>query len=154
MKDLFRQDLIFFEEVKTKEELFYSIGKKLLEKNLVNQGYSEAVLEREMEFPTGLDLSVVKTGSPNVAIPHTEVHYCNWKGIVVVCLKEAITFHNMISPDKTIPVKYAFFILNNEKHSQTNLLSSLMSFFTSQDKLSSLEELKTSEEIYQVIASW
>lgn len=153
VRDLFQKDLIFFEDAKTKDELFRLVGGKLLEKKLVNPGYIEAITERESKFPTGLDLGVVKAGSPNVAIPHTEVNYCNWKGIVVVRLKEEITFNNMISPDKGIPVKYAFFILNNEKNSQTNLLSYLMSFFTAEDKMSRLDSLETSEEVYQFIVS-
>ncbi|MCL1632780.1 PTS sugar transporter subunit IIA [Sporolactobacillus sp. CPB3-1] len=148
---LFDPDLIFFEDASSFEELFQSVGGKLLEKKLVNPGYIEAMTEREKNFPTGLDLSVVNPDSLSVAIPHTEVEYCNWKGVVVARLKEPIAFHNMISPDKTVPVKYAFFILNNEKNSQTNLLSYLMGFFTSGDKVSELDSLNTKEEIYQFI---
>ncbi|GGL61605.1 PTS sugar transporter subunit IIA [Sporolactobacillus putidus] len=153
IQDLFREDLIFFEDVLSKEELFKSIGKKLLQKNLVNQGYIDAITERESKYPTGLDLSVVKAGSSNVAIPHTEVNYCNWKGIVIARLKEEVIFHDMISPDKSIPVRYAFFILNNEKNSQTNILSYLMSFFTAGDKMSRLDSLETGKEIYEFVVS-
>ncbi|WP_100487247.1 PTS sugar transporter subunit IIA [Sporolactobacillus pectinivorans] len=153
IQELFREDLIFFEDVNSKEELFKSVGEKLLQKNLVNPGYIEALTERENNYPTGLDLSVVKAGTSNVAIPHTEVNYCNWKGLVVARLKEEVTFHNMIAPDKSIPVRYAFFILNNEKDNQTNILSHLMSFFTAEDRISHLDSLKTGKEIYDFIIS-
>ncbi|MDD9150649.1 PTS sugar transporter subunit IIA [Sporolactobacillus sp. CQH2019] len=153
IQSLFREDLVFFENVKSKEALFQSVGEKLLQKNLVNQGYIEAITERENKYPTGLDLGVVKAGSSNVAIPHTEVDYCNWKGIVIARLEEEVIFHNMIAPDKSIAVRYAFFILNNEKNSQTNILSHLMSFFTAEDKMSRLDSLKTGREIYQFVVS-
>ncbi|MCO7124631.1 PTS sugar transporter subunit IIA [Sporolactobacillus shoreicorticis] len=150
---LFDPDLIFFEDVSSFEELFQSVGSKLLEKKRVNPGYIEAMTEREKKFPTGLDLSVVNPDSLSVAIPHTEVDFCNWKGVAVARLEKPIEFHNMISPDKTVPVKYAFFILNDEKNSQTNLLSYLMGFFTTGDKVSQLNTLKTKEEIYQFITN-
>ncbi|MDF2911300.1 MAG: hypothetical protein K0Q56_2181 [Sporolactobacillus laevolacticus] len=150
-ENLFDPDLIYFEDVSSFEELFKSIGEKLLAKKLVNAGYIEAMTEREKKFPTGLDLSIVNPNSLSVAIPHTEVEYCNWKGVVVARLKEPISFHNMIAPDKSVPVKYAFFILNNEKNSQTNLLSYLMEFFTSGDKVTELDKFKSKEEVYKFI---
>lgn len=152
IQSLFDQDLIFFENVSSQQELFRSIGNQLLAKKLVNPGYIEAIIEREQNFPTGLDLSVIRSDSPNVAIPHTEVEYCNWKGIVVVRLEQPIMFCSMIAPDKKILVSDAFFILNNEKNSQTNLLSYLMDFFTSKDKLSKLDKLENKSAIYQLIS--
>lgn len=153
VQNLFRSDLIFFEEATSKEELFHSIGKQLLEKEAVNEGYAAAVAEREASYPTGLDLRVVHPGSLNVAIPHTEVSFCNIKGIAVARLNEPIEFCNMIAPDKVIPVKYAFFILNNEKTSQTNLLSVLMGFFTSGDRVTGMDATKTKEELFDYIIS-
>lgn len=150
---LFRRDLIFFEDIKTQKDLFRSVGEKLLKKKLVRPGYIEAIIDRENQFPTGLDLSVVYPGSLNVAIPHTETEFCNWKGIAVARLSEPIDFHNMIAPQKSIPVKFAFFILNNEKNSQTNLLSYLMDLLTSRVRISDLDKLGTQKDIYTFLMS-
>lgn len=152
-QQLFDKDLIFFEEASDTEELFKSIGQKLFDRGLVKEGYVTSLAEREKNFPTGLDLSVVGNNTPNVAIPHTEVEFCNWKGIAVAILKNPIDFRNMIAPSKHIDVRFAFFILNNEKNSQTNLLSYLMSFFTQDDKVSKLSEMTDSEEIFQYLNS-
>lgn len=148
---LFREDLIFFENAINKEELFNHIGSKLLEKELVKPSYIDAIKKREENYPTGIDLSVVGAGIPNVAIPHTEVEHCNASQIVVVKLNKEITFKNMIDPEKDLNVQFAFFILNSQKSAQTSILSNLMEFFTKDNNVYHLTQLKTAEEIYQYI---
>lgn len=151
MNQLFDRQLIFFGNASTQKELFQDVGEKLLQNGLVKPKYIEAIMERERNFPTGLDLSVVGEDVPNVAIPHTEVEYCNAEQVVVVKLTEGITFHNMIAPDKELKVKYAFFILNNQKKGQTDILSNLMGFFTQDQNVKVLDTLNSSEEIYQFL---
>ena len=91
--NLFREDLIFFENATSQEELFQHIGSKLLEKELVKPSYIDAIKEREKNYPTGIDLSVVGADVPNVAIPHTEVEHCNASQIVVAKLNNDIIFN-------------------------------------------------------------
>ncbi|WP_018662698.1 PTS sugar transporter subunit IIA [Heyndrickxia acidiproducens] len=153
LNQLFKQDLILFESVSTQRELFENVGAKLLEMGLVKPAYTNALIERESHYPTGLDLSVVGENTPNVAIPHTETEYCNAEQVVIVKLENEVPFYNMISPDKKLNVKFAFFILNHQKKAQTNILSSLMEFFTQDGNVSSLNQLNSKEEIFQFIQS-
>lgn len=149
--NLFREDLVFFENAKTREELFNNIGTKLVEMELVKPTFIPAIKEREKNYPTGLDLGVVGTDTPNVAIPHTEAEHCNADQIVVVKLLHDIQFNNMISPDKIINVRFAFFILNSQKSEQPEILSNLMGFFTQGQNMKKLDQLKTPSEVYQYI---
>lgn len=151
ISNLFKEELIFFEGAKTKEELFSNIGSRLLEMELVKPSYIDAIKEREKEYPTGLDLSVVEANIPNVAIPHTETEHCNADQIIVVKLTNGVTFNNMISPDKELNVRFAFFILNSQKSAQTGILSNLMEFFTQDNNVPNLNELETTQEVYQYI---
>lgn len=151
MTQLFDRNLIFFENVSTQQGLFNSVGNKLLQRGLVKPKYVEAIIEREKNFPTGLDLSILGDDVPNVAIPHTEVEYCNIEQIIVVKLNEKIPFHNMIAPDKELDVKFSFFILNNKKTEQTGILSNLMGFFTKDNNMKILNSLNSNEEIYQFL---
>ncbi|NMM65336.1 PTS sugar transporter subunit IIA [Clostridium sp. P21] len=148
---LFRKDLVFIEDAKDSSGIFTKIGKKLLEKGLVNEEFVQAVISREKDYPTGLDLSVVGEGIPNVAIPHTESEYCKAKNVVVVKLNDEIEFNNMISPDNKLKVKFLFMILNNEKEAQSNILSHLMEFFTQNDNVKKLCEISDPGEIYKYI---
>ncbi|WP_342399921.1 PTS sugar transporter subunit IIA [Weizmannia sp. FSL W8-0676] len=59
LNELFNEKLIFFENVTTQRELFESVGSRLLEKGLVKPEYTNALIEREAHFPTGLDLSIM-----------------------------------------------------------------------------------------------
>lgn len=151
LASLFSEDLVFIENAKTQHEIFTTIGERLLEKGIVNDGFINAIISREENYPTGLDLSPVSDEISSVAIPHTEVEYCNSKHVVVVKLNENILFHNMISPDQEIFVKYLFFIINNDAKNQTNVLSGLMSFITDVESMKVLETLTTEKEIYNYL---
>jgi galactose PTS system EIIA component len=149
--ELFDKDLIFVEEAGTKEELFRKVGRKLLDRNLVKEGFIDAIIDREAHYPTGLDLSVVGENVPNVAIPHTEAQYCRSTKIVIVKLKNELPFCNMIAPKCQLSVRFLFMILNHRKESQTNLLSDLMSFLT--QNIKALDRLETADEIYRFVVS-
>lgn len=153
ISELLNKELIFFENAESREEILRKIGRKLLENGLVKEGFIESIVKREEKYPTGIDLSVVGENLPNVAIPHSEPEYSNCKKLVVVKLEKDIKFKNLIDPSKELKVKYLFFILNNEKSTQTNILSHLMSFFTQENKMKGLENLKTKDEVYQYLIS-
>ncbi|MGG1481253.1 PTS sugar transporter subunit IIA [Bacillus smithii] len=153
IRELLNKELIFFENADNKEEILRKMGRKLLENGLVKEGFIESIVKREEKYPTGIDLSVVGEDLPNVAIPHSEPEYSNCKKLVVVKLEKDIKFKNMIDPSKELKVKYLFFILNNEKSNQTNILSHLMSFLTQESKMKGLDNLKTKDEVYQYLIS-
>lgn len=151
LASLFSEDLVFIENAKTQEEIFTTIGKRLLDRGIVNEGFTKAIMEREENYPTGLDLSPVSDEIPSAAIPHTEVEYCNSKHVVFVKLNNEIKFKNMISPDNEILVKYLFMIINNDADNQTNVLSGLMSFMTNVERMKKLETLTNEKEIYEFL---
>lgn len=149
IQSLFRKELIFNSDLKTQEEVFRYIGGILLNKGLVKNGFTQSMIDREQNHPTGLDLSPVAKDLPNVAIPHTEAKYCADRAIAFVKLNKEITFKNMISPEKVLQVKYLFFIINHEKENQTNILSGLMEIFTEKKRMERLDALNDKAEIYR-----
>lgn len=151
IEKLYRQDLIFESSATTKEEVFEEIGQILVDKELVTEEFPSEVLNRENEFPTGLDLNSIEEGSDNVAIPHTEIEYCKSKNIVFVKLENELQFNNMIKPEENIEVRYLFMIINDEATNQTNVLSNLMDFFTNKNNIDTLSNLETKEEIYSFL---
>ncbi|MBU5266852.1 PTS sugar transporter subunit IIA [Virgibacillus proomii] len=153
IKSLFDKNLIFIKNVQEKREIFTLIGNLLHERGMVKEEFTKSIIERENNYPTGLDLSPVAKDIPNVAIPHTEPEFCLCKCIVLVKLLKPVLFQNMIAPDKEIDVKYLFFIINNQKGNQTNILSELMGFFTTAENMKKLEQLDNKEEIYQFLTN-
>lgn len=151
IKDLYAKDLILKSQARTKAAVLEEVGNYLQEKNLVKDTFVSAIIEREQEFPTGIDLAPVGENLPNVAIPHTDTEHCKTKAIVFVKLEEAISFNNMIKPDEQLEVNYLFLIVNDQKTNQTNVLSELMGFMTNEENMHQLEELDSEEEIYEFL---
>ncbi len=68
-KKLFsKKVLLFHKDVKTQDEIFNQLDQFLLSKDVVNDGFLNAVKKREATFPTGLQLE----SGIGVAIPHYE----------------------------------------------------------------------------------
>ncbi|MBA5850108.1 PTS sugar transporter subunit IIA [Clostridium sp. cel8] len=151
ISDLFKKDLIYVKDVKDSNQLFEVIGHELIKKGLVKDNFVSAIIEREKNYPTGIDLSVVEGQKYNVAIPHTEREYCNSKCIVFVKIKNEINFKNMIAQDEELNVKYVFIIINNENEVQTNILSNIMDFITKKSNMDKLEQIDNEKELYEFI---
>lgn len=151
MKELYRKDLVLKSKAQTQRELFQEIGDFLYEKKIVTAGFTQALIERERNYPTGLDLSLVDDALPNVAIPHTDASYCRTEAIVCVKLEKLLSFKHMIAPDESLDVRYVFFIINHLKNKQSTILSELMAFITKAENLKNLDELKTEKEIYDYL---
>lgn len=131
--ELFNRDFIYIRKEKTKEEVFDFVATDLLKRGYVTKDFYGNLLERESTYPTGMDMKVIDEELPNIAIPHTESDYVNKTLVVPVKLVEKIEFKNMIKPEESLEVSYLFMILNDQKEEQSNILASIMDFWSSND---------------------
>jgi len=148
---LFQRELIFKEEFISLDHAFEVMADKLFKRGLTKENYLESIKEREKNYPTGIDLSVIEEGFPNVAIPHTESEYCNATKVILVKLQKEITVKNMMDSNSDLKVKYLFMILNKAGEEQANILASIMDFVTDKNNINSLERAQTIEELYNVV---
>lgn len=148
---LFEHELIFKEDFTNLDEAFEVMAEKLFKRGLIKENYLESIKEREKNYPTGIDLSVVEEGCPNVAIPHTESEYCNATNVILVKLQNEITVKNMMDSNSELKVKYLFMILNKAGGEQANILASIMDFVTNKNNINSLEKAETIEELYNAV---
>ena len=151
LNQLFHKNLVFCLQADNQEHLFNQVANLLEERKIVTPSYRTALIEREKSFPTGLDMEFLGKDLPNVAIPHTDIEHNLAEKVVVVRLNRAVTFHNMIAPDKEVNVSLLFFIINNSSSSQTNILAQLMDFFTKNGNLDNLSKLASEDELYDYI---
>lgn len=153
MKKLFFKDTTYVSSRSTQEEVFEEVYLDLLNKQLVTEDFLASLLERERNYPTGLDLSPVSEVLPDIAIPHTESEYVRTTRIIPIKLKNEITFHNMISPNDQISVRFLFMILNENGEAQAGMLADIMDFINSVDKekLCAFFNLQDIEAIYQFL---
>lgn len=129
-KTLFDPTAVFVSEQTTQAAVFQEVADKLVAKQYVKPEFLANLSEREQNYPTGIDMSVVNPDYPNIAIPHTEGNFVNVRLIVPIKLVHPIEFHNMIDPSDSFPVSFLFMILNNDPDGQANVLSEIMGFLT------------------------
>ena len=149
--NLIEKDLIFKVDFVSLDQAFKCLSKIFLERGLVKQGYLEALMEREKNYPTGIDLTAVSQEFPNIAIPHTESMYCNATKVIVIKLERDIVSKDMMNPDKDLNVKYLFMILNKDGGEQSNILAKIMEFATNKENISMLAASDSLDSIYDVV---
>lgn len=88
------------ENVQTREAIIRKLGNLLFEHGFVKDSYTQAVVDREKVFPTGLPAR--KAG---VAIPHTDTIHVIKPAIAIATLANPIPFSMMGSPDTEIQVE-------------------------------------------------
>jgi len=131
-----------------RRELLLRLSSELVKKSYAREGLAEAVIEREKEFPTGLELK----GGVNVAIPHADAKYILKPAILVARLKEPVIFQHMVDR-KTIPVIAVFFLALKDPHSQISTLQKLASILEDESTALRLKSIKSSKELANFLRS-
>ena len=125
-----------------------SMGNNLHSQDLVKESFTQAIIDREAEFATGLP-----TSGLSVAIPHTDVEHVNRKTISVATLKDPVDFGIMGGgPDEKTPVKVVFLLAMNESNDQLSLLQQLMQIFQDEETLLRLDNEKNKSNLRQLLA--
>ncbi len=151
---LFDPDAVFVSNQTNQNDVFKEVYTDLLTIGAVKEAFLPHLVEREANYPTGIDTSPISDRLPNVAIPHTEGEFVKTRLIVPVALKTPVVFHNMIDPNQELQVKFLFMILNNDPEGQANLLAQIMDFLA-QTPVADLEKLfnfSDPADIYQFLA--
>ena len=81
-------------------EVLQLMGDAMIQEGYGEEGFTEAVLKREKDYPTGLDVNGI-----GVAIPHTDAEHVKKEGLSIAVLNPPIEFDAMGEEDCRIPVK-------------------------------------------------
>lgn len=142
-----REDLIFIDlDCDSREELIKYMSDQMMDAGKVKESYCNAVLDRELIYPTGLN-----TGDIKVAIPHTDPIHVNSAGIAVATLKKSVEFKNMEDPNQNIDVDLVFMLAVANPEAQVPLLVKLMGVFSDKELLKKIKDSKTEHEIKQIL---
>ncbi len=135
-------------DVASKEDLFKVLSKQLSEQKLVKESFLPAIIKREEEYPTAINLNISeefqKAGIEDIAIPHTEGKHCNITAVVYVRNQKKISFNEMINPEKDLKVRHFFLILNddNEEEKHVEVLGKIMGVSTNIDLIKKVQTEK------------
>ena len=140
---MLHEDLIFLNYKTTNfKNLIEELSHILYKKGYVKESYTSAILEREKQFPTGLE-----TPGINIAMPHTYPEHVIKPAILVATLENPIDFHEMGNSSNTVPAKLIFMLAVTDPKGHLEILSKLMSIFSQEDKLIDLYNSTQAKEI-------
>ncbi|MCY3028650.1 PTS sugar transporter subunit IIA [Aerococcus sp. JJEM-2022a] len=126
LKDLIDSELVFVNSTASSlEEVINNVASKMIDKDIVKDSYPEAVISREKELPTGLNI-----GSEfGIAIPHTDVQHVNRSAIGITTLEKPIKVHSMVNPEDIIDTQLVFNLSVADPDGQIKILQQLMGLF-------------------------
>ena len=138
-----RSNLVFlYPQVTSDKELIQLMAQRLINEDLVNRDFLEAILERENEYPTGVPI-----GEIAAAIPHTDAVHVKRSAMVVSILKDPVYFANMANPDQKLPVQIVFMLAMKEPAFQVSWLKKLLKFLNTPQNLQTLQTIKTEQDM-------
>ncbi|QBD76508.1 PTS sugar transporter subunit IIA [Ktedonosporobacter rubrisoli] len=88
----------------SKDDLFAIVYKELLTRRWVHPTYLEAVKQRELEYPTGLDF-----GDFSVALPHIDPEHVIHSALVMALVEKPLPFLAMDDSSQTLDCQLAIF---------------------------------------------
>ena len=131
-------------EAKDSTEVLKVMGEMVIKAGYAKESYVDALIKRESEFPTGLDI-----GGFGIAIPHTDVSHVNKAATAVGVLKEPVDFIQMGTDDELVKVNIVFMLAVDDPKAHISTLQRLIEIL--QDK-NTLEKLKAAKESADIIA--
>ncbi|MBX8936758.1 PTS sugar transporter subunit IIA [Enterococcus hulanensis] len=148
LKDYVKEELIFLNlTVSNRAELFKKLSTLFLDKGYVNEGFYDFIVEREENYPTGLDLE-----THTVAIPHGDPEYIEQSFISVVTLTRPIKMKKMENADEEIDVDLFFVLGLNDGTQHLQILKQIIGYIQQEKFVQSMKEAKTSEEVMEKLS--
>jgi PTS system galactitol-specific IIA component len=134
------------EKVTSQEEIIHKLGSMLFENGFVRDTYTQAVLDREIEYPTGLQARV--TG---VAIPHTDTEHVLKPAVAIATLKDPIIFNGMGMPDTKVKVDIILMLAIHDPKLVVRILRKVIFILEDDDALEKMLFAKTKSEIKDIM---
>lgn len=124
-------------------ESLEQLSSLLLANTMVKPSFTQAVKNRELEYPTGLPFESI-----GVAIPHTDSEHVITQSLAIGILKNPVKFRVMGGDlEDYVEVQIIFMLAIKEAHQQLQFLQALMNLLQDNKQLSNLLTLSDSEKI-------
>lgn len=120
-------DILVYKDLSAKnwDEALRKLSKFLYERGYVKDTYEEALVRREHEFPTGLEIP----DKVNVAIPHADVEHVNKQALLISILDQPIKVGKMDDPDEKIDIHLILLLAIKNPDGYVKFLSDLTTLF-------------------------
>lgn len=135
------------EEGLTCEDVERRLAAVLEEQGYVKDTYAQAIVDREANFPTALDMSGL-----NVAIPHCDVANVNKAAMCMGVLAHPVDWYKMDEPEETCKVSVVCMLALTEAHAHLEMLQKVIGFVQDQELVGKVIAATDPEEIYSLAA--
>ena len=142
MKLLDEELVVMDAEVKTAEDCIRLGGTIFYEKGYVKEGYTQAVIDREKVYPTGLPGKGVA-----IAIPHTNNTYVNKPAVGVIIPREPVRFCAMGTKDVWLDCEVIIPLVIKDSDMQISMLKQMMKIIQDGELLMKIRDSKDRSEI-------
>ncbi len=141
------KEALIFPEVDAADsaDVMRKIGSAFIREGYCKESYVDALIEREAEYPTGLDIDGI-----GVAIPHTPVEHVNESATAIAVLKNPVTFVQM-GDDETTEVKLIFMLAVRDPKAHLDKLQTILAIIQDKDVLGKLLKATDKEEIINIV---
>jgi len=131
MASLLHEELVLLDyQADDAEMLLTRLAGVLQQQGYVKESYRQAILDREQEFPTGLN-----TPGVQLAMPHAAPQHVNEAAILVAKLARPVMFKEMGNSGKDVSASLIFMLAVTDPKAHLETLSKLMSIFSQEEKL-------------------
>jgi len=130
------------EQVNSREEIINKLGNLLFDNGFVKDSYTQAVLDRERTYPTGLQARVA-----GVAVPHTDTEHVIKPAIAIATLKEPLIFHMMGSPESEVNVEIVIMLAVHDAKLVIPVLRKVIFILENDQALTNIKIATTKTEI-------
>jgi PTS system galactitol-specific IIA component len=131
---------------KSCEDIIRKLGVLLYNNGYVRETFTQAVLDREQIYPTGLQTNIV-----GFAIPHTDTEHVLKASLAIATLPDPVLFRAMDNSDVNVPVTIVMMLAIQDPKKVVQALRSVISILENEEALASLTKASSSLEIKEVV---
>ena len=140
-------EVIFLDlQAKTSDDVFETMGSKMIDLGLVNAKFVQGLKAREIEFPTGINL-----GEIAIAIPHTDASYVLENGIGFAKLDTPVEFIEMGTEDDIVQAQLVFMLMIKDPSQQVAYLQAVISLIQDTQCLKALMDAKSPQDVVDIV---
>ncbi|WP_455436144.1 PTS sugar transporter subunit IIA [Hungatella hathewayi] len=133
-------------DAKTTDEVMEKMGKAFVNLGYCKDSYIQALKDREVEFPTGIDIDGI-----GVAMPHTDVSHVLKAGIGIATLAEPVTFTHMATDDVPVPVKTVFMLAVDDPGRHLEEIQDILAVIQDKETLKQIITAENAENVIGII---
>lgn len=128
------------------KDVMKQVGGALTDAGYAKESYIDALIAREQEYPTGLDVN-----GQGVAIPHTPVEHVKKDGVAIAVLKEPVGFIQMGTDDEPVQVRIIFMLAVANPSEHLDQLQRILAILQDTAVLTKLLDAKSGEDIIEIV---